>query len=41
MNLPNKLSVTRALLIPVMVVLMSFDSRACMILAAAVFGVAA
>ena len=41
MNLPNKLSVTRALLIPVMVVLMCFDSRLCMILAAAVFGVAA
>ena len=41
MNLPNKLSVTRALLIPVMVVLMYFDSRVCMILAAAVFGAAA
>ena len=41
MNLPNKLSVARALLIPVMVALMCFDSRLCMILAAAVFGVAA
>lgn len=41
MNLPNKLSVTRALLIPVMVVLMYFDNRACSILAAAVFGAAA
>ena len=41
MNLPNKLSVARALLIPVMVALMSFDSRLCMILAAAVFGAAA
>ena len=41
MNLPNKLSVTRALLIPVMVVLMYFDHRACSIAAAAVFGVAA
>ena len=41
MNLPNKLSLTRALLIPVMVVLMSFDSRLCMIAAAAVFGAAA
>ena len=41
MNLPNKLSVTRALLIPVMVVLMYVDNRVCMILAAAVFGAAA
>ena len=41
MNLPNKLSLTRALLIPVMVLLMYFGSRACMILAAAVFGAAA
>ena len=41
MNLPNKLSVTRALLIPVMVVLMYFDHRACAIAAAAVFGAAA
>ena len=41
MNLPNKLSLTRALLIPVMVVLMCFDSRVCMLLAAAVFGAAA
>ena len=41
MNLPNKLSVTRALLIPVMVLLMYSGSRACMILAAAVFGAAA
>lgn len=41
MNLPNKLSVTRALLIPVMVLLMYAGSRACMILAAAVFGAAA
>ena len=41
MNLPNKLSVTRALLIPVMVVLMYFDNRVCAILAAAVFGAAA
>ena len=41
MNLPNKLSVTRALLIPVMVALMYMDNRVCSILAAAVFGVAA
>ncbi|MCH5287868.1 MAG: CDP-diacylglycerol--glycerol-3-phosphate 3-phosphatidyltransferase [Christensenellaceae bacterium] len=41
MNLPNKLSVTRALLIPVLVVLMYFDNRVCSILAAAVFGAAA
>ena len=41
MNLPNKLSVTRALLIPVMVVLMYVNSRVCTILAAAVFGMAA
>lgn len=41
MNLPNKLSVTRALLIPVMVALMYVDNRVCMILAAAVFGAAA
>ena len=41
MNLPNKLSVTRALLIPVMVVLMYMDNPACSIAAAAVFGVAA
>ena len=41
MNLPNKLSVTRALLIPVMVVLMYMDDRVCSILAAAVFGAAA
>ena len=41
MNLPNKLSLTRALLIPVMVALMYPGSRACMILAAAVFGAAA
>ena len=41
MNLPNKLSVARALMIPVLVALMSFDNRACMLLAAAVFGVAA
>ena len=41
MNLPNKLSVTRALLIPVMVVLMYMDDRVCAILAAAVFGAAA
>ena len=41
MNLPNKLSLARALMIPVMVALMCFDSRVCMILAAAVFGAAA
>ena len=41
MNLPNKLSVTRALLIPVMVALMYVDNRFCSMLAAAVFGVAA
>ena len=41
MNLPNKLSLTRALMIPVMVVLMYAGNRACMILAAAVFGAAA
>ena len=41
MNLPNKLSLARALMIPVMVALMSFDSRVCMLLAAAVFGAAA
>ena len=41
MNLPNKLSVTRALLIPVMVGLMYADSRVCSVLAAAVFGIAA
>lgn len=41
MNLPNKLSLARALLIPVMVALMFFDNRACSLLAAAVFGAAA
>ena len=41
MNLPNKLSLARALMIPVMVALMCFDSRVCMLLAAAVFGAAA
>ena len=41
MNLPNKLSLARALLIPVMVALMYFDNRTCSLLAAAVFGAAA
>ena len=41
MNLPNKLSVTRMLMIPVMVLLMYGGNRTCMILAAAVFGAAA
>ena len=41
MNLPNKLSVTRALLIPIMIVLMYVNNRVCAILAAAVFGAAA
>lgn len=41
MNLPNKLSVTRMALIPVMVALMYVSSPVCRILAAAVFGLAA
>ena len=41
MNLPNKLSLTRALLIPVMVALMYVGSPVCSRAAAAVFGLAA
>lgn len=41
MNLPNKLSLTRMALIPVLVVLMYFDNIPCRLLGAAVFGVAA
>lgn len=41
MNLPNKLSLTRMGLIPVMVVLMYPGSTLCNLLAAAVFGAAA
>lgn len=41
MNLPNKLSLTRMALIPVMVALMYVDTPACNLLAAAVFGAAA
>lgn len=41
MNLPNKLSVFRMLLIPVMVALMYAGGEVCSLLAAAVYGVAA
>ncbi|MBE5804621.1 MAG: CDP-diacylglycerol--glycerol-3-phosphate 3-phosphatidyltransferase [Clostridiales bacterium] len=41
MNLPNKLSITRMALIPVMVALMYPNHPVCNLLAAAVFGVAA
>ena len=41
MNLPNKLSLTRMALIPVMVALMYPNTPVCNLLAAAVFGVAA
>ena len=41
MNLPNKLSLLRMALIPVMVALMYVDHIACQLLAAAVFGAAA
>jgi len=40
MNLPNKLSLTRVALVPVMVILLHFDSLACRLCAAAVFGAA-
>lgn len=41
MNLPNKLSLTRIALIPVMVALMYGNNTLCHLLAAAVFGIAA
>lgn len=41
MNLPNKLSLTRMALIPVMVALMYVDNTLCHLLSAAVFGIAA
>ena len=41
MNLPNKLSLTRMALIPVMVALMYPNTLVCNLLAAAVFGIAA
>lgn len=41
MNLPNKLSITRMALIPVMVALMYPNNLVCNLLSAAVFGVAA
>ncbi|MBP3648888.1 MAG: CDP-diacylglycerol--glycerol-3-phosphate 3-phosphatidyltransferase [Clostridia bacterium] len=41
MNLPNKLSLTRMALIPLMVVLMYPNNLVCNLLAAAVFGIAA
>lgn len=41
MNLPNKLSLMRVALIPVLVLLMYFDNLLCQIAAAAVFGLAA
>jgi len=41
MNLPNKLSLLRMALIPVMVALMYVDHPVCQLLAAAVFGAAA
>ena len=41
MNLPNKLSITRMALIPVMVALMYPNNLVCNLLAAAVFGAAA
>ncbi len=40
MNLPNKLSLLRMALIPVMVLLMYFDNLPCQLAAAAVFGLA-
>ena len=41
MNLPNKLSLLRVLLIPVMVLLMYLPGTACVILSTAVFAIAA
>ena len=41
MNLPNKLSLLRMALIPVMVLLMYFDNVPCQLASAAVFGLAA
>ena len=41
MNLPNKLSLLRVLLIPVMVLLMYLPGVACILLSTAVFGIAA
>lgn len=41
MNLPNKLSLLRVLLIPVMVLLMYLPGVACIFLSTAVFGIAA
>lgn len=41
MNLPNKLSLTRMALIPVMVALMYVDNTLCHLLSAAVFAIAA
>ena len=41
MNLPNRLTVARVVLIPVMVILMYLGGTACNLLAAAVFGLAA
>ncbi len=41
MNLPNKLSLLRVLLIPVMVILMYIPGKLCILLSTAVFGLAA
>ena len=41
MNLPNRLTVARVALIPVMVILMYVGGTVCNLLAAAVFGLAA
>ena len=41
MNLPNKLSILRVLLIPVMVLLMYLPGPICVLLSTAVFGIAA